>query len=612
VTRWLGVVLALLTLGAVGGLGAAHAAAVASTRRRNVLFVLTDDLDTAELRFMPHTRALIGRQGTTFDDYFVSNSLCCPSRATTLRGQYAHNTGVWTNGGANGGFERAYSTGVEQDTIATDCTTRDTPRRSPASTSTATRTAPAPTTYRRDGTTGRARSTAIRTANTTTCSTRTRATTCTGTTGATTGPTSTSVSPTGSSATRSIGANRSSPTCPCTRRISPRHRRSRTSPRFGRAKAPRPPSFDQADVHRMPMYVRDLPPFTPVETTAIDSLYRKRIRSLQAVDRGVARLVHTLKVTGQLDNTYIVFTSDNGFHLGQHRMPAGKQTPYESDIHVPLLVRGPGVRAGAHEARLAGNTDLAPTFEAMAGVRSPAFTDGRSLLPLLHGHPPARWRQSYLIEHRNETGAVRPARPAVGKVSPLEPPDPDEIAPTNGGPPREIRDQMLLGAIPERHDHWFRPRRRLLSRAPQRSGTQCARCTGSISARDRDGIQSERTRACRPDVVQPSRRGQRDQASSSRFRCGKNSCGDRGLSSRALSRGIRSRNSQGTPGNRSDLCGSASLYGRALLRKRACCDADEAPTRVHRNSLGFRGVSEAALLRECPFVATHFGRKRSG
>ena len=86
---------------------------------------------------------------------------------------------------------------------------------------------------------------------------------------------------------------------------------------------------------RTPAFVRDLPQFSAPETHAIDLLYRKRIRSLQAVDRGVARLVHTLRVTKQLDNTYIVFASDNGFHLGQHRMPAGKQTPYEPDIHVP-------------------------------------------------------------------------------------------------------------------------------------------------------------------------------------------------------------------------------------------------------------------------------------
>ena len=95
--------------------------------------------------------------------------------------------------------------------------------------------------------------------------------------------------------------------------------------------------------------------------------------------------MHTLRATKQLDNTYIVFASDNGFHLGQHRMPAGKQTPYETDIHVPLLVRGPGRARRRARHPLAGNTDLAPTFEAMAGARAPSFTDGRSLLPLLRG-----------------------------------------------------------------------------------------------------------------------------------------------------------------------------------------------------------------------------------
>ena len=84
-----------------------------------MLFVLTDDLDRSELRFMPHTRQLIGDHGATFDNYFVSNSLCCPSRVTTLRGQYAHNTGVWSNSSSNGGFERAFREGIEQDTVAT-------------------------------------------------------------------------------------------------------------------------------------------------------------------------------------------------------------------------------------------------------------------------------------------------------------------------------------------------------------------------------------------------------------------------------------------------------------------------------------------------------------
>ena len=223
--------------------------------------------------------------------------------------------------------------------------------------------------------------------------------------------------------------------------------------RFPNATAPRTPSFDQSDVSRSPGFVSDLPQFSPEETRAIDVLYRRRIRSLQAVDRGVARLVHTLRSTHQLDDTYVVFASDNGFHLGQHRMPAGKQTAYEPDIHVPLVVRGPGVRAGAHVHGLAGNTDLAPTFEAIAGVRPPSFTDGRSLLPLLQGHPPRRWRHSYLVEHRAESGVTQPLRTQPARGSTLEPPDPDQAGRDGRRRHREIRDAMLLNRGTELPDY---------------------------------------------------------------------------------------------------------------------------------------------------------------
>src|SRR5205823_10039579 len=187
------------------------------------------------------------------------------------------------------------------------------------------------------------------------------------------------------------------------------------------------PSFDQADVSLMPMFVRDLPQFTAQETAAIDDLYRKRIRSLQAVDRGVARLVRTLRTTGQLDNTYIVFTSDNGFHLGQHRMPAGKQTAYEEDIHVPLIVRGPGIPAGSTDSAITGNVDLAPTFAALAGVRAPSFVDGRSFAGELGvGSSRPRPRTAYLLEHWKEVGGA-----GARGGAPLAPTDPDQGSTTS-------------------------------------------------------------------------------------------------------------------------------------------------------------------------------------
>jgi N-acetylglucosamine-6-sulfatase len=432
-----------------------HAPAGATTphQRRNILFVLTDDLDAAEMKYLPHVRALIGAQGTTFDDYFVSNSLCCPSRTTTLRGQYAHNTGVWTNGGANGGFERAYSSGVEQDTIATRLhhagyTTSLTGKYLNGYPN------GAPPNYVPPGWDNWASAVYGR-------------------------PyheydyvlnqnqhyheyqhrrrdygTDVYVGLTDQFVRRAAHEHQPffaylsvyAPHQPATPAGQDRRK-------FPRARAPHTPSFDQADVSRTPSFVRDLPQFSPEERAAINHLYRKRIRSLQAVDRGVVRLVDTLRATKQLDNTYIVFASDNGFHLGQHRMPAGKQTAYEPDIHVPLIVRGPGVRAGAHVGQLAGNTDLAPTFAAMGATRAASFTDGRSLLPLLEGARPAHWRNSYLVEHRIEAGTTRPARDVPGRNPTLEPPDPDQSRPDGTARHRQIRDAMLLNRGAEIPDY---------------------------------------------------------------------------------------------------------------------------------------------------------------
>src|SRR5262249_1270919 len=138
--------------------------------------------------------------------------------------------------------------------------------------------------------------------------------------------------------------------------------------RFPDLKAPRDPAYDEADVQDKPAFVRDLPRLTPRVEQRIDNLNRRRAESLQAVDRDVAALLDHLDRTGQLDDTYIVFTSDNGFHLGQHRMPSGKQTAYETDVHLPLLVLGPGVAKGSHTDAITGNVDLAPTLAALGGT----------------------------------------------------------------------------------------------------------------------------------------------------------------------------------------------------------------------------------------------------
>ena len=140
---------------------------------------------------------------------------------------------------------------------------------------------------------------------------------------------------------------------------------------------------------------------TDAEVGSADAYYGKRLSSLQAVDEAIEHIHKTLLDDKVLDNTYIVFASDNGFHLGEHRMRRGKQTAYETDIHLPLIIRGPGVVAGSKPHELAGNIDLAPTFAALAGAKVPDFVDGRSLVPLLHPDSSDRsnWRKVFLTEH---------------------------------------------------------------------------------------------------------------------------------------------------------------------------------------------------------------------
>jgi N-acetylglucosamine-6-sulfatase len=115
-----------------------------------------------------------------------------------------------------------------------------------------------------------------------------------------------------------------------------------------------------------------------------------------AVDEMVGSLVEGLEAAGELENTYIFFTSDNGWQQGEHRIRSGKNRIYEESARVPLFVRGPGVSAGMKMEKLALNTDLAPTFADLAGASFPA--DGRSLAPLLGGEEPASWRSSVLLE----------------------------------------------------------------------------------------------------------------------------------------------------------------------------------------------------------------------
>jgi arylsulfatase A-like enzyme len=169
---------------------------------------------------------------------------------------------------------------------------------------------------------------------------------------------------------------------------------------FSGAAAPRTPSFNEADVSDKPSNIRNLPLLTATQVADIDREYQARIESLQAVDEGVERIVNTLAENGELENTFIIFTSDNGYHLGQHRLRNGKAQPYEEDIRVPLMVSGPGVREGASLDQFALNIDFAPTIAELAQATPGRAMDGRSLAPLLVRDTPAphNWRKDFLVE----------------------------------------------------------------------------------------------------------------------------------------------------------------------------------------------------------------------
>lgn len=154
---------------------------------------------------------------------------------------------------------------------------------------------------------------------------------------------------------------------------------------------PRHPNFNEKDVSDKPEHIRQLPLRGPGQISALEESWQQQIESLQEVDRGVRDLIRTLRKTGELDQTVVIFTSDNGFSRGEHRRMTSKLLPYEEMIRAPLVVRGPGFPAGSTVRQpVAAMQDLAPTILDLAGLwraycceHAPMAIDGRSVLPLI-------------------------------------------------------------------------------------------------------------------------------------------------------------------------------------------------------------------------------------
>jgi N-acetylglucosamine-6-sulfatase len=166
---------------------------------------------------------------------------------------------------------------------------------------------------------------------------------------------------------------------------------------FDGEKAPRFPSFDEKDVSDKPPWIRQLPMLTDHKKAEINNRHERRVETLQALDNLVEGVVNKLQGVGAMRNTYVLFTSDNGWHHGEHRIPWSKARPYEESINIPFLIRGPGLEAGSTTHKLVLNTDFFPTFTDLASVRTPSYVDGRSLRPVLRGNV-STWRTAILLE----------------------------------------------------------------------------------------------------------------------------------------------------------------------------------------------------------------------
>lgn len=370
----------------------ATAPSAASRPKPNIILIVTDDMTARDLAAMPQVTSLLGGQGTTFKHAYVTASVCAPSRASILTGQYPHNHGGLTNDSALGVLSRPG--GAEQSTLATwfqgagyrtvllgkylnhyssmaghvppgwDEWNVPVPENTYFTYSLITRDGPIAfgsreQDYEADVLARRAEDFIARAGEQ---------------------PFFMYMAPV-------------APHLPA--QPAPRHSQLFRDARVDTSTC----AFTASDLVQKPDYVRQGRPtsLTDADFALINRIHQRRLRSLQAVDEMVAAIFRALARANALDRTVIAFTSDNGWEQGQHRFTEGKNLPYEESILVPLVMAGPNIKHQAVQA-VVGTVDLAPTFLDLAGLSTASPLDGRSLVPLLAGRTPSDWRKAVLVE----------------------------------------------------------------------------------------------------------------------------------------------------------------------------------------------------------------------
>jgi arylsulfatase A-like enzyme len=385
------------------GLHATHAVAghaqAASTQaadqRPNIVLIVTDDQSLHDLTYMPLTRRLIAAEGVTFSG-ISPHPLCCPARAEILTGQFAQNNGVRANAGPYGGFARldpsstvatwldaaGYQTafmgkflnGYEKNSVPLDplpgwddwdatvdgvydYTDFGVDHDGVLQTYT--------DTYQTDFYTNVALQKITKFSR--------------------------------SEAPFFIWQSYMAPHGACapqneTTCWKPPVPAERHQSEFGKLPLwdATNPSFNEADMSDKPLWMHSLRLLKGERLAGRVQLNRDRVRAEQAVDEGVAKIVARLEATDELDNTLIMFTSDNGYMIGEHRW-TGKLLPYEQSLRVPLLIRGPGIPEGVRVNEVATTVDIAPTIAAAAHALPTITVDGHDLARVARGASPS-WR----------------------------------------------------------------------------------------------------------------------------------------------------------------------------------------------------------------------------
>jgi arylsulfatase A-like enzyme len=385
----------------------------AAEARPNIVFVMTDD-QTASSTTYQRNVSLIQGQGTTFTRTIASYPLCCPSRATYLSGQYSHNHGVIHNAGPFGGYTRfdhsnALPIWLQQAGYRTMHVGRylngygvqnpDMTEVPPGWTDWISAVGDHVFNYERWQTNeygqvfsrpgpdhpgehqtdffGRRAAELIDQA-------------------------APSEQPFFLSLTfpaphSGFPLESDDPPFLATPYPAPRHRDA-----FAGTPLPRPPNFDEADVTTKPQHVADRPRLSPEWIAAIQENYQQELESLQSVDDAVGAVLNALQRSGEAQDTLLIYTSDNGFFHGEHRLPSEKILPYDEAARIPLIMRGPGVPSGRKLDNLVSNIDWAPTIVDAADARAGRLMDGTSLFETIEDPRRVPGREIVL---ENGTGA---------------------------------------------------------------------------------------------------------------------------------------------------------------------------------------------------------------